>query len=96
MKYIKEWSNYNPVLNKKVKDFVELNKFNLPELWDNSLSEQENIDFMLSYFSEYPEEMNSELNVNKIKKARRTKSNSLRGYVPILQNIGGVDNFRYY
>ena len=45
MKFIKEWSNWNPILNNKVKDYVELNKQHLSELWDDEKSEEENMQF---------------------------------------------------
>ncbi len=84
MKYLKEWRDFG--LEKRVNDFVELNKFNMPELWDSSLSESENIENMISYFMEFPDQMETR-NLN-IKKASRP-SNSL-DYAPIFQNIGGV------
>lgn len=96
MKFIKEWSEYNPKLDKKVKDFVDINKYNLPHLWDDELSEEDNIDSMIDYFLEYPQEMDSNLNIDKIKKATRNKFGSLRGHVPILQNIGGAHDFRSF
>lgn len=96
MKFIKEWSEYNPTLIKKVKDFVELNKYNIPELWDNELSEDDNIEFMISYFNKYPGEMKSDLNIDNIKKATRNKFGSLRGYAPVLQNTGGTSDFRSF
>lgn len=89
MKFIKEWSEYKPDLQKKVKDFVEINKYNLPELWDDNLSEDENIEFMIDYFTKYPDEMKSELNIDKIKKATQNRFGSLH-YSPVFQNIGGT------
>lgn len=89
MKFIKEWSEYKPDLQKKIKDFVEINKYNLPELWDDNLSEDENIEFMIDYFTKYPDEMKSELNIDNIKKATQNRFGSL-DYSPVFQNIGGV------
>lgn len=94
MQYLKEWTEFNPVLDQEVDDYVSMNKYNLPELWDKDLSEEENINFMLDYFKKYPNEMNHSINPKKIKKASQ-KSNSL-DYVPILQNIGGVYDFKAF
>jgi hypothetical protein len=49
MKFIKEWSEWNPVLNKDVLEFIEINKTNLQHLWDNSKSEEENMKFLIDY-----------------------------------------------
>lgn len=89
MNYIKEFKEFNPVLDLKVKEYVEDNKYNIPELWDNNISEEENVQFMLKYFSEYPNEMNHSINLDNVKKASQ-KSNSL-DYAPRLTNIGGVN-----
>lgn len=89
MKYIIEYNNYNPVLSKSVKDFVYLNKYNLPHLWSDDLSDDENIDFMIDYFTKYPNEMNDK-NLN-IKTPIR-KDNDYINYAPVLQNIGGSLN----
>jgi len=96
MNFIKEWSEFNPNLDKKVKDFVDINKYNLPHLWDDELSEEDNINFMIDYFRKYPQEMNSELNIDNIKKATRNRFGSLRNYAPVLNNIGGVYDFRSF
>ena len=61
MKFIKEWSEWNPVLNKKVLDFIEINKTNLKNIWNDDMSEEENIKFLVVYFTEYPDEMNSSM-----------------------------------
>ena len=61
MKFIKEWSEWNPVLNKKVLDFIEINKTNLKNIWNDDMSEEENIKFLVDYFTEYPDEMNSSM-----------------------------------
>lgn len=96
MKFIKEWSEYNPKIDKKVKDFVYTNKYNFPHLWDDELSEEDNIDSMIDYFRKYPQEMDSNLNIDKTKKATRNRFASLRDYAPVLQNIGGVNDFRSF
>jgi peroxiredoxin len=67
MKFIKEWSEWNPVLNKKVLDFIEINKTNLKNIWNDDMSEEENIKFLVDYFTEYPDEMNSSINIDNIK-----------------------------
>jgi hypothetical protein len=40
MKFIKEWSEWNPTLNKKVLDYIETNKIHLRNLWDDDRSEE--------------------------------------------------------
>ena len=40
MKFIKEWSEWNPVLRKEILEFIETNKPNLIHLWDDSKSEE--------------------------------------------------------
>lgn len=91
--YIKEWSEWNPTLNKEVKDYVELNKQHLTELWDDEKSEEENIQFLINYFTEYPDEMNSVINPNKVKTVTPVSG---RNGAPVLQNIGGVKDFRSF
>lgn len=88
MKYLKEFSEYNPKSIKKVKDFVYMNKYNLPHLWNKELTEDENIDFMIDYFTEFEEEMQTTL-TNKIRKATRSGNEPLKDFSPTLQNIGG-------
>ena len=34
MKFLKQFENWNPVLNKEVLDFIELNKTRLQHFWD--------------------------------------------------------------
>ena len=89
MKFIKEWSEWNPTLNKKVLDFIEINKTNLINLWDDSKSEEENMNFLIDYFTEYPDEMNSSINPDNIK--RVMSKSGMRNSLPILMNIGGAD-----
>jgi hypothetical protein len=94
MIFIKEWSSWNPVKNKKVIDWVEQNKYNLPNLWDGDLSEEENIEFMIDYFTEFPDQMKTEFDNKKISEPN-TKT-SLRNSVPTLQNIGNFNDFRSF
>ncbi len=94
MRFIKEWSEWNPVLNKKVKEYVELNKQHLTELWDDEKSEEENMQFLIDYFTEYPDEMNSVINPDKVKTVRPTSG--ITNTAPILQNIGGVKDFKSF
>lgn len=94
MKFIKEWSEWNPDLNKKVRDYIELNKTQLRGMWDDEKSEEENEQFLIDYFTEYPDEMNSVINVDKV----RTVSpiTGIKNTAPILQNIGGVKDFKSF
>jgi len=94
MKFIKEWSEWNPVLNKDVLEFIEINKTNLQHLWDDDKSEEENIKFLIDYFTEYPDEMNSSINSDNIKTVTPLKG--IKNTAPILQNIGGVKDFRSF
>lgn len=94
MKFIKEWSEWNPVLNKRVKEYVELNKQHLTDLWDDEKSEEENIQYLIDYFTEYPDEMNSVINPDKVKTI--TPVAGIKNAAPILQNIGGVKDFRSF
>ena len=87
MKFIKEWSEWNPTLNKEVLDFVETNKMNLRHLWDDDMSEEENMKLLIDYFTEYPDEMNSSIKTDKIKSV--TPISGIRNAAPTLQNIGG-------
>lgn len=92
MRYLKEWNEWNPKINKQVKEFVEDNKHNLPHLWDDDLSEEENIDNMIKHFTEYPDEMKSILRGDNI--TLPTSKIGLKNSAPILQNIGGVHDFK--
>jgi hypothetical protein len=94
MKFIKEWSEWNPDLNKKVRDYVELNKTQLRSMWDDEKSEEENIQFLIDYFTEYPDEMNSVINVDKVQTVRPVTG--IKNTAPILQNIGGVKDFKSF
>ena len=94
MKFIKEWAEWNPVLNKEILEFIEINKTNLQHLWDDSKSEEENIQFLIDYFTEYPDEMNSSINLDNVKTVKSISS--IRNAAPVLQNIGGVKDFRSF
>jgi excinuclease UvrABC nuclease subunit len=93
MKYIKYFKeSFDPKLNKEVNDYVEMNKYNLPELWNDDLTEDENIEFMINYFMEYPDQMKTrKYNIKSVK-----KDGDFRNNAPILQNIGGVEDFRTF
>ena len=94
MKFIKEWSKWNPTLNKEVLDYIEINKTNLRSLWDNDSSEEENMKFLIDYFTEYPDEMSSSINVDNIKIF--ISKAGMKNSAPILMNIGGVTDFRSF
>ena len=94
MKFIKEWSEWNPVLNKKVLEFIEINKTNLRNLWDDSKSEEENMKFLIDYFTEYPDEMKSSITPDNIKTVMSKAG--MKNSTPILMNIGGVTDFRSF
>ena len=94
MKFIKEWSNWNPDLNKQVLDYIEINKSKLSHLWDDEKSEEENMAFLIDYFTEYPDEMNSIINVDKVKTVKPITG--IKNTVPVFQNIGGVKDFKSF
>ena len=94
MKFIKEWSEWNPVLNKKVLDFIEINKTNLKNIWNDDISEEENIKFLVDYFTEYPDEMNSSIDPDKVKTVKPISG--IKNAAPILQNIGSTKDFRSF
>lgn len=93
MRYIKEFKKYNPKLNKEVYDYVQDVKYRLPNLWDKNLTDEENEQFLIDYFTEFPNEMTT-LNIDKIKKASQNYTNSLLSRTPQLQNLGGTSDFR--
>lgn len=94
MKFIKEWSEWNPVLNKKVLDFIEINKVHLKNIWDDDISEEENIQFLIDYFTEYPDEMDSPINIDNIKTI--ISKTNLKNAAPVLMNIGGAIDFKSF
>lgn len=91
--HIKEYSKWNPKVNREVKEFVEDHKYNLPQLWDDNLSEDENVNKMIKYFTNYPDEMKSIINGDKLT-LPMNKSTNIKNGAPILQNIGGVHDFK--
>lgn len=94
MKFIKEWSEWNPVLNKKVLDYIETNKIHLRNLWNDDKSEEENIQFLVDYLTEYPDEMNSSIDPDKVKTVKPLSG--IKNVAPVLQNIGGVKDFKSF
>jgi hypothetical protein len=94
MKFLKEFSNWNPVINKDVKDFIDQNKTNLIYLWNKDKSEEENMDFLINYFTENPQLMDDKIDFTKI--SIPNSKFGLRNTAPVLQNIGGVKDFRSF
>jgi len=94
MKFLKEFENWNPVLNKYVRDFIERNKTNLLNLWDKSKSEEENMEFLTNYFREFPELMDDTIDLKKITIPQ--SKIGIKNGAPILQNIGSVKDFRSF
>lgn len=94
MKFIKEFSQWNPTLRKKVIEFIDDNKPNLKKLWDDSKTEDENIKSLIDYFMDNPDEMSSYLNSDNIQTI--LPSSSIKNMAPVLQNIGGVKDFKSF
>ena len=94
MKFLKQFENWNPVVNKDVVDFIEKNKKHLLHLWDKDKSEEENMEFLTNYFTEYPELMDDKIDLKKVT-TLQSKS-SIRNTGPILQNIGSTKDFRSF
>ena len=94
MRFIKEWSEWDPTLSKRVLDYIEVNKTNLRNLWDDDKSEEENMKFLIDYFTEYPDEMNSSISTDNIKTL--SSKIGMKNSTPILMNIGGVTDFRSF
>jgi hypothetical protein len=94
MKYILEYSQYNPTLIQKAKEFVENNYLKFPKLWNKELSDDENIQNMINYFVEFPDEMDSNLDLDRVNQP--IKGYDFRGNAPILQKIGGVKDFKSF
>jgi hypothetical protein len=94
MKFLKQFENWNPVVNKDVVDFIEKNKTHLLHLWDKDKSEEENMEFLTNYFREYPELMDDKIDLKKVT-TLQSKS-SIRNTGPILQNIGSTKDFRSF
>jgi DNA polymerase sigma len=93
MKFIKEWNEWDPTLSKRVLDYIEANKTNLRSLWDDDISEEENMKFLIDYFTEYPDEMSS-LNPNNVKTF--ISKIGMKNSTPILTNIGGALDFKSF
>jgi uncharacterized Rmd1/YagE family protein len=91
MKFLKQFENWNPALNKEVLDFIETNK---THLWDRNKSEEENMQFLIDYFTEYPELMNDKIDIRSITTIKPI--NGIKNMAPVLQNIGGVNDFRSF
>ncbi len=95
MKFLKEFSNWNPVLNKDVLDFIEKNKtYLMTNLYDKDKSDEENIQDLIDRFTEYPELMNSQMDISKIKAV--IPQTGIKNSAPTLMNIGGVKDFRSF
>ena len=94
MKFLKHFENWNPSLNKDVKDFIEQNKTSLLHLWDKDKSEEQNMEFLTNYFTEYPELMEDSIDFKNITIPQ--SKFGLKNSAPILQNIGGVKGFRSF
>ena len=94
MKFLKEFSNWNPVINKDVEEFIQKNKTHLMHLWDKDKSEEENIELLTNYFREFPELMNDTVDLKSMT-IPQTKF-GIKNSAPILQNIGGVADFRSF
>jgi hypothetical protein len=94
MKFLKEFENWNPIINKDVVEFIEKNKTHLLHLWDKDKSEEENMEFLTNYFREYPDLMNDTIDLKKITIPQ--SKIGIKNGAPILQNIGGVKDFRSF
>ena len=94
MKFLKEFENWNPIINKDVVEFIEKNKTHLLHLWDKDKSEEENMEFLTNYFREYPDLMNDTIDLKKITIPQ--SKIGIKNGSPILQNIGGVKDFRSF
>lgn len=95
MKFLKEFSTWNPSLNKEVLDFIDKNKTHLmANLYDKNKSDEENENDMINLFTEYPDLMKGEINFDNIKTVMPQVS--MKNAAPILMNIGGVRDFRSF
>jgi hypothetical protein len=94
MKFLKQFENWNPIINKDVVEFIEKNKTHLLHLWDKDKSEEENMEFLTNYFREYPDLMNDTIDLKKITIPQ--SKIGIKNGAPILQNIGGVKDFRSF
>jgi hypothetical protein len=94
MKFLKQFENWNPVVNKDVVEFIEKNKTHLLHLWDKDKSEEENMEFLTNYFREFPELMDDTIDLKKITMPQ--SKIGIKNAAPILQNIGSVKDFRSF
>jgi len=95
MKFLKEFSNWNPSLNKEVIDFIEKNKvYLMTNLYDKKKSDEENEQDLIDYFTEYPELMKSQFNIKNVKTI--SNQSNVKNMAPVLMNIGGVKDFRSF
>lgn len=95
MKYLKEFSSWNPSLNKDVKDFIEKNKsYLIANLYDRNKSDEENEEDIINFFTEYPDLMRGEIDIKNIQSVK--SQTSITNVSPILMNIGGVKDFRSF
>lgn len=94
MIHLKKFENWNPVVNKEVVDFIDQNKTSLLHLWNKEKSEDENMEFLKNYFTENPDLMNDKINLKDI--ITPQSKFGLKNSVPILQNTGGVKDFRSF
>ena len=94
MKFIKEFSFWNPTINKEVVDFIEKNKQRLSHLWDKNLSEEENVQNLTNFFTENPEMMRDELDWNTIQTIPIITG--IKNMAPTMQRIGYVRDFRSF
>ena len=94
MKFLKEFSNWNPIVNKDVVDFIRKNKTRLIHLWDKEKSEEENMEFLIDYFTEYPELIDDVIDFKNITSI--SPQSGIKNIAPKLMNIGGVKDFRSF
>ena len=93
MRFLKEFSNWNPVLNKEVLDFIEQNKkYFVTNFFDKEKSEEENMKDLINHLTKYPELMNTEIDIDNVKSPLRV--NTIKNMAPIVMNIGGVKDFK--
>jgi hypothetical protein len=94
MKFLKQFENWNPVVNKEVVDFIEKNKQRLSHLYDKTLTEEENMQNLITLFTENPELMKDELDWNRIETL--APITGIKNMAPVMQNIGYVKDFRSF
>jgi hypothetical protein len=85
---------WNPVLRKEVSDFISANKRSLFPLYDKEKSDDENEELLFNLFLEYPELMRTKINLDKIRSV--SPLTGIKNATPILQNIGGVRDFKSF